>query len=114
MFSVDNSPINYIIMEERKTTEESSQVKASEEDISKKWIEENPDLTRMAKPIKITTLKNELKKRNLRSEFKVTLSLMKVLEFITQTNQHTDKLFKNPVQFCYNRYETILPCKCGG
>lgn len=59
-------------MEEGKTNETTNHNEIPEEDISRKWIQENPDLVRLAKPIKISNFKNELKKRNLRSEFKVS------------------------------------------
>lgn len=59
-------------MEEGKTNETTNHNETPEEDISRKWIQENPDLVRLAKPIKISNFKNELKKRNLRSEFKVS------------------------------------------
>ena len=35
---------------------------------------------------------------------------MQILSFMTTTKQHTTmKLFKEPVQFSYNRYDNILP-----
>ena len=40
--------------------------------------------------------------RSLETEFKL-------LELITTTNKHVDKLYKDPRQFGLNRYEAILP-----
>lgn len=33
-----------------------------------------------------------------------------IIELITQTKEHINKLYKDPIQFGLNRYETILPC----
>jgi hypothetical protein len=35
---------------------------------------------------------------------------MQILEFITTTTKHVEKLYKNPIQFGLNRFETIMAC----
>lgn len=40
------------------------------------------------------------------------LSASQIIEYMTQTKEHLNKLYKHPVQFSYNRYNNLLPCKC--
>lgn len=51
-----------------------------------------------------------IENRPIEIEFKVCIKPMKVLSYMTETTQHVDKLYKNPVQFGLNRYNNLLPC----
>lgn len=47
-----------------------------------------------------------------RSVVRRMLSASQIIEYMTQTKEHLNKLYKHPVQFSYNRYNNLLPCKC--
>ena len=59
------------------------------EDISVEWQEENPDLKQMSEEIQQIEFGLERLERCLATEFKL-------LTFMTQTEQHVNKLYKNP------------------
>lgn len=58
-------------------------------DISKEWVNSNPDLKSIAQEFNLTDLPNQLEKRKFDSEFRI-------LSRITETNKHLEKI----VNYC--------------
>lgn len=88
--------------------------KVSEEDISISWVEEMEELKLYAKNILLNKFDKDLEKKNLEVEFRI-------LNRITNTNKHVEKMFqdKNENFNKKNRYEFLIPfyhsmpkCEC--
>lgn len=58
-------------------------------DISKEWIESNPDLKAITQEFNLTDIQTQIEKRNFDSEFRI-------LSRITETNKHLEKI----VNYC--------------
>lgn len=70
-------------------------------DISQQWQLENEDLKHMSEEIPQIDFGLERLERCLATEFKL-------LCFMTQTQHHVNKLYKNPEQFPYNRNAAFM------
>jgi hypothetical protein len=74
-------------------------------DISKEWIENNPDLKGIAQDFSLAYLNTQLEKRNFDSEFRILCR-------ITETNKHLEKIVEYcPAKSAKNRYCSVIPCK---
>lgn len=74
-------------------------------DISKKWVEECPDLNNLAKAFRLDRIVDAIKNRDIEMEFRILIR-------ITETNHHTRKIIDYcPQTIKLNRYSTVLPCR---
>jgi hypothetical protein len=70
-------------------------------DISQQWQQENEELRHLSEDITQIDLGLDRMERCLSTEFKL-------LVFMTQTQHHVNKLYKNPEQFPLNRNSSFM------